>query len=84
MANHVCIVISDTSSNSSLTITQLIQLALKNDSTKYEEGIEQLQNYLQRFNAGVESGTVQVTVRDTDPGISTSGSGSLQVTFSKL
>lgn len=75
----VCIIVDDTNSS----ILQLIQLAAYNDSTKYEEGIIQVQRYLERFNAGCEAGTVQVTVRDTDPGVTTSGSGSIQVLYSK-
>lgn len=76
---YLCIVVADNNDN----IAQLNQKPAYNDATKPEEGINALIEYLRRFNAGCEGGTIQVTTRDSDPSISTSGSGSQQVLYSK-
>ena len=48
------------------------------------EGIEQSRQILEVVEGGFQGGTVQFTSRDSDPSVSTSGSGSIQKTWSKL
>jgi hypothetical protein len=43
--------------------------------------VANLQNYLTRGRIGACDGTVQVTTRDTDPAVGTSGAGSQQITY---
>lgn len=76
---YLCIVVAD----NHLNIAQLNQDPAYNDASKPEEGINALIKYLRGYNAGCEQGTVQVTTRDSDPSISTSGSGSKQVLYNK-
>lgn len=52
--------------------------------TKVDESINNCQNVLSAIKGGLKAGVVQVTVRDTDPTVSTSGSGSTQNTYSHL
>lgn len=52
--------------------------------TKVREAIQGLINLLLEIEAGTTPATAIVTVRDTDPGVSTSGSGSTQNTYSKI
>lgn len=53
-------------------------------SGKVPESIENAAILLQSIEAGCKAGSVQVTVRDTDPTVSTSGSGSTQNSYSHL
>jgi hypothetical protein len=52
--------------------------------TKVEESIQGAIQQLIDIQAGTKPGVVQITSRDTDPGVSTSGSGSLQATYNHL
>lgn len=45
------------------------------------EAVVQSRNELDALLAGAKDGLVQITVRDTDPSISTSGSGSTQESY---
>lgn len=54
------------------------------EPTKVDESINNNINLLTAIEGGLKAGTVQVTVRDTDPSVSTSGSGSTQYTYSHL
>lgn len=46
--------------------------------TKADESINGAINILRSIEAGARAANVQITVRDTDPVVSTSGSGSTQ------
>lgn len=46
------------------------------------EALNNVANYINAINSANISASVQVTVRDTDPSVSTSGSGSTQVSYS--
>lgn len=46
------------------------------------EGAESLKQYIQKGLAGCVDISIQSTTRDTDPSVSTSGTGSTQVTYS--
>lgn len=46
--------------------------------TKAHTAVNLLGNYLDGIKGGTIDASVQVTTRDTDPGVSTSGSGSTQ------
>ncbi len=50
--------------------------------TKPHEAVANLKNLCQALQAGAKDGIVQITTRDTDPSISTSGSGSQQESYS--
>jgi len=52
--------------------------------TKVDEAINKNINVLTAIEGGLKAGIVQVTVRDTDPSVSTSGSDSTQVTYNHL
>jgi len=52
------------------------------EPTKVDESINNCINLLTSIEGGLKAATVQVTVRDTDPSVSTSGSGSTQYTYS--
>lgn len=54
------------------------------EPTKVRESINNCVNLLTAIEGGKKAGVVQATVRDSDPGISTSGSGSTQFTYSNL
>lgn len=60
------------------------QLNNVQEPTKVWESIENCRGVLDAIQAGTKAGVVQVTVRDTDPSVSTSGSGSTQQTYSHL
>lgn len=45
------------------------------------EALNNVANYVNAVNSANVSATVQVTVRDTDPAVATSGSGSTQVSY---
>ncbi len=49
--------------------------------TKPEEAVNLLSNYLDGIKAGTIDASVQVTTRNTDPSVGTSGSGSTQYTY---
>lgn len=49
--------------------------------TKVEEAMQGNVTLIQTIQAGNLGGIMQVTTRDTDPGISTSGAGSQQYTY---
>lgn len=48
------------------------------DATLPREGIDDLINILSALRGGAMDGNCQFTSRDTDPAVSTSGTGSLQ------
>jgi hypothetical protein len=52
--------------------------------TKVDETIKNCINVLSAVEGGLKAASIQVTVRDTDPSVSTSGSGSTQNTYSHL
>lgn len=52
------------------------------DTGNGEEHASLLANYLSACQGGMVDASIQVTTRDTDPSVSTSGSGSLQRTYS--
>jgi hypothetical protein len=80
MANRLVIVVSDTNA----TITNLIEKTFS-DSAGTTVSLSRIVDYISSIQCGAQTGaTVQVTVRDTDPSVGTSGSGSVQVTLSKL
>jgi hypothetical protein len=54
------------------------------DASLPREGIEQSRRILEVLEGGFQGGTVQFTSRNSDPGVSTSGSGSLQKLWTKL
>lgn len=49
--------------------------------TKALEGCVNARNYFEALLAGAKAGEVQLTVRDTDPNVATSGAGSIQETY---
>lgn len=51
-------------------------------SGKPHEAVANVKNLCQALLAGAKDGTVQVTVRSTDPSVSTNGSGSSQESYS--
>ncbi len=52
--------------------------------TKVDESINGCINILTSIEGGLRAAVVQVTTRDTDPSVGTSGSGSEQETYSHL
>lgn len=46
------------------------------------EALNAVANYINAINSANISATAQVTVRDSDPAVATSGAGSTQVTYS--
>lgn len=52
--------------------------------TKVDESIKNCQNVLSAIEGGLKAGVVQVTVRSTDPSVSTVGTGSTQYIYSHL
>ena len=74
MASYIVVTIK-----SNETISQSNDRLIKSSNNNIE-GITQLRNYLDKILAGNIDGTVQVTVRDTDPSVTTSGTGSKQST----
>lgn len=55
------------------------------DGTKPDEGMNSLIDYLGGIAGGaIKCSSAQVTTRDSDPGVTTSGSGSAQTNFSNL
>jgi hypothetical protein len=49
--------------------------------TQQFEGVQGVRNYLDAALGGLKPASIQVTSRDTDPSVSTSGSGSAQTTY---
>jgi hypothetical protein len=79
MAARLCIVVNDTNGS----IADLIAKSFRDAGTT--PSLNRIANYLLAVDSGAQTGaTVQVTVRDTAPSISTSGSGSVQATLSHL
>lgn len=60
------------------------QLNVVQEPTKVWESIENCRGVLDAIQAGTKAGVCQVTIRDTDPSVSTSGAGSTQQTYSHL
>jgi hypothetical protein len=52
--------------------------------TKVDESINGCINMLTSIEGGLRAATVQVTTRDTDPSVSTSGTSSEQFTYNHL
>ena len=46
------------------------------------EALNNVANYINAVNSANVSASVQVTIRDTDPAVATSGSGSTQISYS--
>lgn len=63
------------------SITQLN--AISQRPTKPNEMLNAAENIVDALAGGLKNGTIQVTTRDTDPAVSTSGSGSQQFSYSK-
>jgi hypothetical protein len=57
---------------------QQINARVQADATLPREGVEDLQDILNAIKSGAIDATAQFTSRDTDPAVSTSGSGSIQ------
>lgn len=62
-------------------IAQLNSKALSRASANPHEGATRARNYLDRILAGTTSASIEVTSRDSDPSVSTSGAGSKQETY---
>ncbi len=75
---YLCIVINVPNDS----ITQLNAVAQTVNTVEQE--VNALGNFLDGINGGMIPASLQVTTRDTDPSISTSGSGSQQLTYSHL
>jgi len=69
------LVIDSPDSIAQLNSKQVVQTA------KPQEGVVACREYLEAILAGAVDCSVQVTTRDTDPSVATSGSGSAQVTY---
>lgn len=54
------------------------------EPTLAREAMQNCITLLTAIESGAKAGSVQATVRDTDPGVSTSGTGSTQYTYSNL
>ena len=52
--------------------------------TKVDESIQGAVNVLLAIEGGLKAASVQVTTRDTDPSVSTHGSGSTQNSYNHL
>lgn len=52
--------------------------------TKVDESIQGALQVLSSIESGNRASVVQITTRDTDPGVTTSGSGSQQNSYSHL
>jgi hypothetical protein len=79
MAARLCVVVNDTNG----TIADLIKQSFSDAGTT--PSMNRIVDYLMAVISGAQTGaTVQVTVRDSAPSISTSGSGSVQATLSHL
>lgn len=72
----VCIVINTTD-----TIAQANQKVTSHAATNQREGVVDARNYLEEILAHRPDAIVQVTTRDTDPAVATSGTGSKQVSY---
>ena len=57
---------------------QQINSKIDADATLPREGVDDLMNLLDAIRAGSLQASVQFTSRDSDPSVSTSGSGSVQ------
>jgi hypothetical protein len=80
MANRLVLVITSTNE----TVQQLIDKSFS-DSAGTTVSLNRIVDYISGISCGAQTGaTVQVTVRTTDPSVATAGSGSVQVTLSKL
>lgn len=75
---YVCLVI-DVPNETIAQLNSDIQLP-----TKVYATIENCVNFLNGIQSGTKPASVQVTTRDTDPSISTSGTNSEQYTYSHL
>lgn len=71
---HLVIVVD--TSDSIADLNSKIQRA-----TKPHEALNLILNYINAINGGVTDASLQVTVRDTAPSVSTSGTGSTQLTY---
>ena len=72
------LVIDATSGESIAQLNAKIQ-----DATNPNEALNNVTNYLDGIKSGAKNASVQVTIRDTDPSVATSGSGSTQNTYNK-
>lgn len=63
------------------SIGQLKSRLASTDTSDKHGMISLLENYLAAIKSGAHSATMQLTVRDTDPAVTTSGSGSAQYSF---
>lgn len=80
MANAVSIVVTSTNE----TVQQLIDKTFS-DAAGTTPSLNRLIDYLSGIASGAQTGaTIQFTVRTSAPSITTSGSGSVQATISKL
>jgi len=51
--------------------------------TNPDEMLANAANFINALAGGAKNGVIQVTTRDTDPAVSTSGTGSQQFSYSK-
>lgn len=63
--------------NTNESITQMVNSVNTPAFQERHATLSQVQNMLTRFNVS-NAGTIQITVRDTDPAVATSGTGSIQ------
>lgn len=71
---YVCIIIQNNDTIGNIN-------AKCQNATNPHEAIELCRNYLDAIMGGNKPSTVQVTSRDTDPGVTTSGTDSEQETY---
>jgi hypothetical protein len=76
MAATLCIVVDSTNDSIKSLINKCVT-----DSTKGRETVNLLVDYLSNISSEPQVTTLQVTIRNTDPAISTSGTGSIQYLY---
>jgi hypothetical protein len=54
------------------------------EPTLAREAMQNMKNLITAIEGGAKAGSIQATVRDSDPGVTTSGTGSTQDTYSNL
>jgi hypothetical protein len=74
MASHLVIIV-DTENHSIADLNERVNLG----ADKPHESIRACRDYLDAVLSGAVNADVEITTRDTEPAVSTSGSGSVQV-----
>lgn len=73
---YICIII-----NTNDSISDLNSKVLNHPNGNPREGAVDVRNYLERCIGQIVDSSIQVTSRDTDPSVTTSGTGSTQRTY---